>query len=33
MPRNDNPASTKIALAIPNAILTNTGAKAFGKHV
>ena len=31
IPRNDSPLSTKIADAIPNAILTKTGAKAFGK--
>ena len=30
MPRNDNPLSIKIADAIPKAILTKTGAKAFG---
>ena len=30
MPKKDNPLSIKIAEAIPNAILTKTGANAFG---
>ena len=30
IPKKDKPLSIKIAEAIPKAILTNTGAKAFG---
>ena len=30
IPKKDNPLSIKIAEAIPNAILTKTGANAFG---
>ena len=30
IPRNDSPLSIKIAEAIPNAILTNTGANELG---